>query len=371
MRVSHLSLTAWRNYDRAELELGPGMTVLVGRNGQGKTNLVEAIAYLSTLNSHRISSTSALIKAGEDSALVRARLMNGDREARVEVQLNRDRPNVAQLAGNQTKPREITRYCHTVLFAPEDLQIVRGDPGDRRRFVDQLLVQLSPRLAAVQSDYERVVKQRNTLLKTSRNASNVSTLEIWNEKLVSLGTELIRERAKLTDALRPYLERAYREIVDADHSPSLRWELSWGGDVEADLAERFTSALQEMLPAERERGVSLIGPHRDELVLELNGLPVKGYASHGESWSFVLALKLAAIEVLRAESSIGDPVVILDDVFAELDAGRRARLLAAIRGYEQVLMTAAVVEDIPAEIDAQLQYVRAGNLVSPGEIDDE
>lgn len=363
MRVSHLSLTSWRNYERAELQLPAGITVLLGRNGQGKTNLVEAIGYLSTLSSHRVAQNNALIRAGADAAVIRALLVNGDREVRAELQLNRDRANVAQLGGSAAKPRDITRYCHSVLFAPEDLGIVRGDPGERRRFIDNLLVQLSPRLSGVMSDYERVVKQRTNLLKTARHAGNLSTLEVWNDKLVALGTELIQERARLVERLQAPVQRGYSDIVGADHSPQLRWELSWGGPVPADIAGQFRQALDSVARTEQERGLTLVGPHRDDLVLELNGLPVKGYASHGESWSFVLALKLAAIEVLREDSLVGDPVVILDDVFAELDRGRRTRLAAAIRNYEQVIITAAVAEDVPAELSAHIQGVQAGALV--------
>lgn len=368
MRVSHLSLTSWRNYQRAELELPSGVSVLLGRNGQGKTNLVEAIGYLSTLASHRVSAPVALIRAGDDAAVVRARLVNGDREVRVELQLNRDRPNVAQLGGSAVKPRELTRYCHSVVFAPEDLGIVRGDPSERRRFIDTLLMQLSPRLAGVMSDYERVVKQRNTLLKTARLAENLSALEVWNDKLIQLGSELIRERARLVSRLQGPLVASYRSIVDAEHSPAMRWEYSWGGAWQDDVEGRFRVALAEVERAERDRAVTLVGPHRDELVLELNSLPVKGYASHGESWSFVLALKLAAIEVLREDSLVGDPVVLLDDVFAELDRGRRDRLAAAIGGYEQVIITAAVAEDVPAELRAYVQGVRAGTLVDAAEL---
>lgn len=362
MRVSQLSLASWRNYDRAEVAFAPGISVLIGRNGQGKTNLVEAIGYLSTLSSHRVSAPAALIQSGADAAVVRAQLMNGDRQLLAELQLHRTQANTAQLNRSVVKPRELTRYCHTVVFAPEDLGIVRGDPAERRRFLDELLVQLTPRLAGVFSDYERVVKQRNNLLKTARGLSNVSTLEVWNDKLIALGSEIIRERATLIQRLHAPFVAAYRQIVDADHQPTIELECSWGGPADDNVVERFTAALAEVYPKERERGVTLVGAHRDEVLLGLNGLPVKGYASHGESWSFVLALKLAAAEVLRHESLVGDPIIILDDVFAELDRSRRERLAAAVAGFEQVLITAAVAEDVPETVRGNVWFVRAGQI---------
>lgn len=367
MYVSQLSLTSWRNYERAELSLSPGITVFVGRNGQGKTNLVESIAYLSTLGSHRTSVPSALIRAEQPDAIIRAKLHSNDREVLVECQLHRDQPNQAQINRNPVKPREITKYCHSVVFAPEDLGIVRGDPSERRRFIDSLLVQLQPRFAGVIADYERVVKQRNNLLKTARGLAQVSTLDVWNDKLVQLGSELIRARADVVQQLTPYLAAAYRDIVTVDHQPEIRWNLSWSAGVEEPIDDTFRAALAEVYASERERGVTLIGPHRDELDCELNGLPVKGYASHGESWSFVLALKLAAANVLRERSLVGDPILILDDVFAELDTGRRDRLANAISSYEQVLITAAVEEDIPASLVANTVQVKAGTIVTGAE----
>ncbi len=372
MRVSHLSLTSWRNFRTAELELTPGVTVLIGQNGQGKTNLVEAIGYLSTLSSHRVSAPHAVIRSGDESAVIRALLQHEDRMVRAELQLNRSTPNRAQLGGAPAKPRELTRYCHSVMFAPEDLAIVRGDPSDRRRFLDELLVQLSPRLAGVFADYDRVVKQRTNLLKTARGLSSVSTLEIWNDKLIDLGSEIVAERLELVARLNPKISTAYRQIVDADHSPQIMLARSSGSvDAVSDelprrdraqIAVELRAALAEVYPTERERGQTLIGPHRDELTLRLNELPVKGYASHGESWSFALALKLAAAEVLRETSQVGDPVLILDDVFAELDRSRRDRLANAVAAYEQVIITAAVVEDVPEQLSAQQRFVRAGEL---------
>ena len=382
MHVARLSLTDYRNYEHAELVLGPGATVFVGRNGQGKTNLVESIGYLATLGSHRVSGDQALIRAGADAAIVRALLAHGDRELLVELQLNRQGANRAQLNRSPVKTRELPRYAHSVLFAPEDLAIVRGEPSVRRRLLDELLVQRTPRLAGVMADYERVLKQRNSLLKSARArglaADRLPTLDIWDERLVHLGSELIDQRVALVAELASPLADAYRAIVDADHSPDLRPLLSIDGadpDGDAgfeaavpapestDTAARFTEALRVLRSKELERGITLVGPHRDDVVLLLNGLPAKGYASHGESWSFALALRLASAELLRRDSTTGDPVLVLDDVFAELDRLRRERLAAAIGGFEQVLVTAAVLEDVPEPLVARIVHIDAGHIV--------
>lgn len=381
MHVARLSLTDYRNYERAELELGPGATVLVGRNGQGKTNLVEAIGYLATLGSHRVSGDQALIRAGADAAIVRALLSHGDRELLVELQLNRQGANRAQLNRSPVKTRELPRYAHSVLFAPEDLAIVRGEPSVRRRMLDELLIQRTPRLAGVMADYERVLKQRNSLLKSARArglaVDKLTTLDIWDERLVALGSELIDQRLALVDELREPLAAAYRAIVDADHGPGMTPLLSIdGADPDADAEqvvgaaastagtrERFAEALRVLRPKELERGITLVGPHRDDVVLLLNDLPAKGYASHGESWSFALALRLASAELLRRDSMTGDPVLVLDDVFAELDRLRRERLAHAIAGFEQVLVTAAVLEDVPLPLTARIVHIAAGRIV--------
>lgn len=389
MHVARLSLTDFRNYERAELELAPGATVLVGRNGQGKTNLVESIGYLATLGSHRVSGDQALVRAGAEAAIVRALLAHGERQLLVELQLNRQGANKAQLNRSPVKTRELPRYAHTVLFAPEDLAIVRGEPSVRRRLLDELLVQRTPRLAGVIGDYDRVLRQRNTLLKSARarglTADKLPTLDIWDERLVALGSELIDQRLALIAELGEPLAAAYRSIVDADHGPELRPVLSIDGvdaeddeasrdgagaparpaddDADASTAERFAETLRGLRRKELERGVTLAGPHRDDVLLLLNGLPAKGYASHGESWSFALALRLASAELLRRDSATGDPVLVLDDVFAELDRLRRERLAAAIGGYEQVLVTAAVLEDVPEPLTARIVHIESGRIV--------
>lgn len=389
MRVTHLSLTDFRNYAQAEVPFGAGPNLIVGRNGQGKTNLVEALGFLSTLGSHRVSQTGAMVRAGEDSAIIRARLEYNGRDILAEVQINRTGLNRAQINRSVIKTRDLPRYFSSVLFAPEDLALVRGDPSGRRRFLDQLLVLRSPRLSGVLTDYDRVLRQRNTLLKSARasgvKTTQLGTLEIWDERLVALGSEIIDERATLVRELLPPLGAAYRAVAGADHGPNLVASLSiLGADEESDqlgtpgatlagggtaTADAFRSALAGLRRKELDRGMTLAGPHRDDLVFELNQLPAKGYASHGESWSFALALKLASAELLRQDSSSGDPVLILDDVFAELDQSRRRRLAEAVTGYEQVLITAAVFEDVPSVLAAHAIHIHAGAVVDGPAVD--
>jgi len=384
--VSHLSLSDFRNYESAEVELSAGPNLFVGSNGQGKTNLVESIGYLSTLASHRVSADQALIRQGSDLAIVRARLEHADRQILVEVQLNRSGANRAQVNRVAVKPRELPRYIASVLFAPEDLALVRGEPAGRRRFLDQLLVQLVPRFAGVLADYDRVLRQRNTLLKSARGArvadGRLSTLELWDERLIDLGSEIIVGRQDLVERLRPHVAEAYASIAGDDHRAELAAQLSiWGARPDEDVAvdavagqaqepsdvvEQFATALARVRRDELDRGLTLVGPHRDDLLLVLNRMPARGYASHGESWSFALALKLASAAVLRADSAVGDPIVILDDVFAELDEARRAKLASAIGDYEQVLITAAVFDDVPAPLAAHTVHILAGGIVEEG-----
>lgn len=378
MIVEQLELTDFRNYAAAQVALSAGANLFVGRNGQGKTNLVEAVAYLATLGSHRVSSDAPMVRDGADAAIVRARLAHADRSVLLELQLNRQGSNKARVNGVNVRTAELPRYAQVVLFAPEDLQIVRGDPSSRRRFADQLIVQRTPRLAGVLADYDRVLRQRTALLKSARargvRGDALGTLDVWDDKLVTLGTEVIEARLALASDLSAPVTEAYTAIAGADHEPRLRWALSVGGSdpEEGDdvtvgaptgsLAEQFRAALAARRPAELERGLTLVGPHRDDLVLEVRGLPVKGYASHGESWSVALALRLASAELLRAESRLGDPVLILDDVFAELDAGRRTRLADLVAGFEQVIVTSAVEEDVPDGLRAHVVRVDAGRI---------
>jgi DNA replication and repair protein RecF len=394
VRVAQLSLTDFRNYESAELTLQAGSNLFVGSNGQGKTNLVEALGFLSTLGSHRVSIDHAMIRSGRDAAVIRAQLLNGERAVLAEVQINRLSANRAQINRSAIKTRELPRYFSSVLFAPEDLALVRGEPTGRRRFLDELLVLRTPRFTAVLADYDRVLRQRNSLLKSARAAGSraqLSTLDIWDDRLVALGSEIIEARAALVAALAPEVSRAYAAIAGQDHSASLGSRLSilasGTDEVDSDLAdpaaltvdgdgmaaeriaEIFRSTLERLRRAELDRGITLAGPHRDDLVLGLNHLPARGYASHGESWSFALSLKLAAAAILRRESLTGDPVLVLDDVFAELDEARRGRLADAIEGFEQVLITAAVLGDVPARLATNVVVIRAGHVLESGSVD--
>ncbi|MEY4424153.1 MAG: hypothetical protein RLZZ594_781 [Actinomycetota bacterium] len=394
MFIKHLSLANFRNYATAEIELKPGVNLLVGPNGQGKTNLVEAIRYLSTLSSHRVAGYQPLIRQDQGQAIVRALASYEERDVLVELELNRDSPNKARVNKSPAqKVRDILGFVNSVTFAPEDLDIVKRDPSNRRAFIDELVVQVWPRFAGVYADFERVLKQRNTLLKTARQTgakgSALSTLDAWDQSLVSYGSEIVAARIDLIDRLRPHLFAAYQSIAIANNEPRILVKSSLMGDAvpsgwssNADdeddgleyietgdreaIEEMYRTKLAAVRPKEMERGITLVGPHRDDLVLMLGSLPAKGYASHGESWSYALALRLASIALLRAETRSGDPVLILDDVFAELDAGRRERLAEMVLENEQVLITAAVAEDIPEKLISTVFNVSAGTVAAAG-----
>lgn len=384
MRVTHLELSDFRNYESASIALEPGFNVILGRNGQGKTNLVEAVTYFSSLKSHRTSVDSALVRSGAESAIARMKVRALDREVLLELLLPASGAKRAQVNRHSVKPRELSRWFSSVLFAPEDLSILRGDPSGRRRFLDDAIVLRNPVFAGVIADYDRVVRQRTSLLKSARSVKSLSsldgTLAVWDEQLVRLGVQIVIERRRLVGDLSPLLHGAYEILVESDHAPRLILEETvidaprnvsretevalLGVDVSRETLEReFWDRLAEVKSLELERGVTLIGPHRDDVRCELNGLPVKGYASHGETWSFALSLKLSLAQLVRDESATGDPVIILDDVFAELDARRRERLLHAIEEFEQVIVTAAVEEDLPRETKANVIRVKSGQAV--------
>jgi DNA replication and repair protein RecF len=385
MYIKHLSLAQFRNYKSAELSLSQGVNLMVGPNGQGKTNLVEAIRYLSTLSSHRVAGYVPLIQQNQSQAVIRAMASFDERDVLIELELNRDSANKARINKSPApKVRDILGFVNSVTFAPEDLDIVKRDPSNRRAFIDELVIQVWPRFAGVYSDYERVLKQRNTLLKTARQTgtkgSALSTLDAWDASLVSYGSEIIAARLDLIERLRPHLFEAYQSIAIANNEPRILVKSSLLGaaivqfdedseDLEyintsdrAEITELYSKKLSFVRPKEIERGITLVGPHRDDLVLMLGDLPAKGYASHGESWSYALALRLASIALLRAETRSGDPILILDDVFAELDSGRRERLAGMVANNEQVLITAAVAEDIPKALQATVFNVISGTV---------
>ncbi|KAA1395724.1 DNA replication/repair protein RecF [Aeromicrobium ginsengisoli] len=372
MHVSRLTLHDFRSYDTVEIDLEPGATAFIGSNGQGKTNLVEAIDYLSRLDSHRVSSDAPLIRAGSERAVVRADVVKGDRTALLELEITPGKANRARInRGALPRTRDLIGVLRTVMFSPEDLALVKGDPSDRRRFLDSLLVLRTPRLAGVRADYDRVLKQRNTLLKSARGRRivEIATLDIWDDNLARTGAELVSTRLLLLDALAPHLAEAYvrvaaaaapdRRDVTAIYKPSL--------DLDPDVRdqEAIRQALLDEIARRRgdemDRGISLVGPHRDDVTLTIGELPAKGYASHGEAWSFALALRLASFELLREDDD--DPVLILDDVFAELDQGRRQQLAELVGDAEQVLVTAAVADDVPEALKGHRFNVAGGEVV--------
>lgn len=421
MHVSQLSLTDFRSYEQVELTLEPGVSALVGPNGQGKTNLVEAIGYVATLGSHRVSTDAALVRAGAPRAVVRLRAVRGDRQSLVELEINPGRANRAQLnRAPVRRPRDVLGILRTVLFAPEDLALVKGDPEGRRRFLDELAVQVQPRMAGVLADYDRVLRQRSALLKTAGAArrgfrgrgrpagdgegeatDELRTLDVWDTKLAQIGAQVLATRVSLVEQLRPHVAQAYAQVSDGQGAAVLGYrsslEASASDDDDAprsraaipavvdvphlgartDLLEaQLLEAMSRLRRQEIDRGVSLVGPHRDDLVLSLGGLPAKGYASHGESWSFALALRLACYQLLTYGSPDDDvtgagfadwgegaePVLVLDDVFAELDTRRRDRLATLVASAEQVIVTAAVAEDVPEQLEGARIDVMGGQV---------
>lgn len=372
MYVRHLSVTDFRNWPTAELEFEPGPSVLVGPNGQGKTNLVEAIGYVATLASHRVASDTPLVRTGAPRAVVRTAVVRDRRELLVELEINPGKANRARLNRNALpRAREILGVLRAVLFAPEDLAVVRGDPSERRRFLDDLLVTRTPRYAGVRADFDRVLKQRNALLKTagmarrSGSAGDLRTLDVWDGHLARHGAELLSGRLDLVAALAPYVAAGYDEVSRGAGPATISYASSLGDALPDPPSRELLEAallaeVAKIRSQEVERGVTLLGPHRDDLVLELGAGPAKGYASHGESWSYALALKLAAYELLCADGA--QPVLILDDVFAELDSARRERLAAVAGKAEQALVTAAVAQDVPAELQGARFDVAGGEV---------
>ncbi|MBK0865314.1 MULTISPECIES: DNA replication/repair protein RecF [unclassified Saccharopolyspora] len=391
MYVRHLQVTDFRSWQHADLAFEPGASVLIGANGQGKTNLVEALGYVATLGSHRVPNDAPLVRDGAQRAFVRAAVVNGGRELLVELEITPGKANRARInRGAPGKPRDVLGVLRTVLFAPEDLAVVRGDPGERRRFLDDLLVSRAPRYAGVRSDYERVLRQRSALLKSAGAArkggpaADLRTLEVWDGHLARHGADLLAGRLDLVADLAPHVTSAYASVAatGGDSAPAgrvadVRYRSSLGDSLPegfgvpmgrradpAELEQVLLAELEQVRGQELERGVSLIGPHRDDLELVLGELPAKGYASHGESWSFVLALRLASYHLLAEDGA--EPVLILDDVFAELDRRRRSRLAELVAGAEQVLVTAAVPEDVPEELAGTRFEVRDGEVSRVG-----
>lgn len=392
MRVSHLWVADFRNYEQADVAFTPGVTFLVGRNGEGKTNLVEAIGYLATLGSHRVASDAPLVRMGAERAIVRGAVEREGRTTTLEIEINPGRANRAGInRTNVTRVRDVLGTLRTVLFAPEDLSLVKGDPAARRDFLDGLLVARQPRWAAVRADYDRALKQRNALLRNAAarggggggrgrrrsepeppDATLASTLDVWDDQLAGLGGRLLYARLRLLHDLVPRLTEAYSTVSESRSHAHAAYRAGLGEHIAAQILEgevpemeALQYALLESLTAGREqeliRGTTLSGPHRDELVLTLSGMPAKGYASHGESWSLALAAKLASHDLLRHDLG-EDPVLVLDDVFAELDQRRRERLAELVADAEQVIVTAAVEEDLPASLTGRRLRVSSGHV---------
>lgn len=402
MYLEKLSLTDFRSYAQVDLSLEPGVTVLVGSNGIGKTNLMEAIGYLATLNSHRVSTDAPLLRFGAERAMIRAKLVRGEQSTVLELEINAGRANRGRInRSNPVRARDLLGICQTVLFAPEDLALVKGDPSSRRRFLDELLVSLMPRHAATRSDYDRVLKQRNALLKSARagkfSTGHEATLDVWDQHMARAGAELLHARLELVDRLQPHLKNAYAQLTDGSKEAAAVYRSTLQDSLDDDgatsgpadsrpadgtaadeaapaedlrllsveqLTDRYIQAFAAARRKELERGISLVGPHRDELELVLGSAPAKGYASHGETWSMCLSLRLASYYVMLDDARTGGspPILILDDVFAELDVQRRRKLAAIVSGAEQVLVTAAVEDDIPAELTGRRVKVIPGGI---------
>ena len=374
MHLRHLAVVDFRSWERAELDLDPGVSVLVGPNGVGKTNLVEAVGYLATLGSHRVASDAPLVRRGAERAVVRGAVVHRGRELSVEVEVapgraNRARVNRAPVA----RPRDVLGILRTVLFAPEDLALVRGDPAERRRFLDDLLVARLPRYAAVRADHDRVLRQRSALLKTARAAgrgagADLRTLDVWDGHLARHGAALLAGRLALVDDLAGPAAEAFAEVAPTSEPVALVYRASVEGDGAGGPLPRSADELEPLLldaltrvrAQEVDRGVCLVGPHRDDLELRLGPGPAKGYASHGESWALALALRLASYRVLCADGA--EPVLVLDDVFAELDDRRRRALAGVAARAEQVLVTAAVADDVPADLRGVRFAVSGGGV---------
>lgn len=384
MYVRHLQVTDFRSWAQADVAFEPGVSVLIGANGQGKTNLVEAVNYVATLGSHRVATDAPLVRHGAQRAVVRTAVVNAGRELLVELEINPGRSNRARVnRAPVSRTRDVLGILRTVLFAPEDLSLVRGDPGERRRFLDQLLVARAPRYAGVCADYDRVLRQRTALLKTAGTARragsppDLRTLEVWDGHLARHGAQLLAARLDLVADLGPHVAATYAGVAPESRPVSIEYRSTLGSRLpegygrpdgpRADVTALESALLEELervRAQELERGVCLIGPHRDELDLLLGEMPAKGYASHGESWSFALSLRLGAFELLRTEGA--EPVLVLDDVFAELDRRRRQRLAELALAAEQVLVTAAVAEDVPEELTGARYDVRDGEVRRAG-----
>ncbi|MDO4911798.1 MAG: DNA replication/repair protein RecF [Corynebacterium sp.] len=365
MYLRSVDLVDFRSWPQLHVDMQPGVTAFIGPNGQGKTNIVEAICYMATLSSHRVSSDAPLIRESRESARISTHAINNNRELTTHLLINQGKANQAQINRTRCKsPRELLGIVKTVLFAPEDLALVRGEPAQRRRYLDEIIAYRRPRFLGVKAEYEKILRQRNATLKSRRN---LETLDIWDAQLAHTGAVIMAFRRHLVEELSPFISQAYAELAPQSRPATLRYAPSVEIPYQEDLDDTYLREIEQTLlealaaarPREVERGQSLVGPHRDDCELLLGSQPAKGFASHGETWSFALALKIATFYLLRQDGT--DPILILDDVFAELDAARRRALTDIIKTAEQVIITAAVDEDLPAAFveNAAIHEVRA------------
>ena len=359
MHLSHLSLKNFRSYTELELSLSPGITIFVGRNGEGKTNIVESILYLAFLSSHRTAGDLPLIKLGESAAYLRSRIQNPEREILIELEINAEKANRARINQNPVRSqKELFGFIQCVYFSPEDIDLVRGDPSERRRFIDQILILRSPRMAGVIADYERAVKQRNALLKTR---TNQASLEAWDQQVAKFGAEIVTARITLLEEFDPFFSQVYKNI-SSEKKAYIKYKNSFESPLN-NFNENYKAIIlkmSELKPQELDRGLTLVGPHRDDLILYLGEHLVKGYASHGESWSIALSLKLAAYNLLLQEGV--KPILILDDVFSELDEDRRSQLINLAKSAEQTFITVAVEGDLPKNLLGVTFNVKNGTV---------
>lgn len=376
MWVQALHLDSFRSYNEVLVEFVPGVNVLIGPNGQGKTNIVEAIYYLATLTSHRVASENPLVSAGKTSAVIRGRINEEDRAVAIDIEITPGKTNRAKINRSPLpRVRDILGIVRVIMFAPEDLALVKGDPSERRSFMDHTLIQRTPRYMGVKADYEKVLRQRNALLKSNNRDNIDSTLDVWNEQLAKLGAEMTHTRIQFIRDLKPHIRNRYHSISGGEKAVSsseifLNYQSKYlsEGDIEIltqdDIRNRIIEELAARKKDELIRGVTLVGPHRDELFIGLGDLPLKGYASHGESWSAALALRVASADVLKADGI--EPILILDDVFAELDVMRRATILELTQNAPQVFITAAVESDVPTELGGARFHVSLGTVTRAG-----
>lgn len=357
MELQRLWLTDFRSYPEAEVPFAPGLTAIIGENGQGKTNILEAVGYLATLSSFRGAPTDALLRQGAAQAIVRA---EGVREARhllIEAELNRSGRNRIQVNKQRlTRARDLLGALRVTVFAPDDLVLVKGGPGERRAYLDDVLVAERPARDTLRTDLDKILRQRNALLKQSggRLTPDIeSTLDVWDAKFVAAGEQVAAERVALLDRLRPIMATAYDRVAQVAAEVTLDYVAPWrAGGLAAALAEARRDDLR--------RGVSTVGPHRDEVELRIGGLPARTHASQGEQRSFALALRLASHEAVT-DATGTPPILLLDDVFSELDPGRSDALLIHLPKGQTVLTAAG---GLPPGADPELVLTVSGGSVA-------